>query len=369
MLEVADVFRLYGDAYHERFGRRMPPSHRRAFDDIRHCRTEVFGGHVYDCDRCGHRQYAYHSCKNRSCPKCQGGDTELWLQRRRGELLAVPYFHVVFTLPKELHPLVRRHQKTLYGVLMKAAAGSLMKLAADPRYVGGRLGILAVLHTSTTTLTYHPHVHLLVPAGGVSPDGRWVAARKDYLVPVKALSKVFRGMFLKMLRKALPRQLVPNSVWTKPWVVYCQPAVQGTEKVLQYLARYVHRVAFANSRLICIADGQVTFRYQNRRKQQWDTMTLPAMEFMRRFLQHVLPRRTHKVRYYGFWNPSQRSLLRRIQLVTGSGQAPSAIDDEEPTQTQSTPEGALEKPRKCPCCGEGTLVLVETIPRHTRAPP
>ncbi len=194
MLEVADVLRLYGDAYHERFGRAMPPSHRRALEDIRHCRTDVFGGHVYDCDHCGHRQYAYHSCKNRSCPKCRGNDTELRLQRRRGELLDVAYFHVVFTLPKELHPLVRRHQKKLYGVLMKAAAGSLMKLASDPRYVGGRLGIRAVLHTWTATLTYHPHVHLLVPAGGVTEDGRWEAARKDYLVPDQALSKVFRGM-------------------------------------------------------------------------------------------------------------------------------------------------------------------------------
>ena len=206
MLEVADVFRRYGDAYLQRFGQQMLPSQRRAFYDILHCRTAAMGGHVYACDRCGHRQYAYHSCKNRSCPKCQGGDTELWLGQRRGELLAVPYFHVVFTLPKELHPLVRRHQKTLYGVLMKAAAGSLMKLAADPHYVGGRLGILAVLHTWTATLTYHPHAHLLVPAGGVSQDERWVAARKDYLVPVKALSKVFRGMFLEMLHKALPQQ-------------------------------------------------------------------------------------------------------------------------------------------------------------------
>ncbi len=369
MLEVADVFRQYGDTYLGRFGQTMPPSHRRALSDIRDCRTAVFGGHVYDCDRCGHRQYAYHSCKNRSCPKCQGGDTQRWLRQRRGELLAVPYFHVVFTLPKELHPLVRRHQKTLYGVLMKAAAGSLMKLAADPRYVGGRLGILAVLHTWTTMLSYHPHVHLLVPAGGVTKDGRWVAARKDYLVPVGALGLIFRGMFLQMLQKALPQQHVPNSVWTKPWVVYCQPAVQGTERVLQYLARYVHRVAFANSRLVKIEDGQVTFRYQNRKKQQWQTTTLPAREFMRRFLQHVLPRGTHKVRYYGFWNPGHRQLLRRVQLVTGTAAIPRAMDDEETTQAEGTPDRSFETPRKCPCCGEGTLVLVETIPRQTRAPP
>jgi hypothetical protein len=205
MLEVADVFRRYGDTYLQRFGQQMLPSHRRAFYDILHCRTAAMGGHVYACDRCGHQQYAYHSCKNRHCPKCQGGDAELWLEQRRQELLAVPYFHVVFTLPEELRPIVRRHQKTMYGALMKAAARSLMKLAADPRYVGGRIGILAVLQTWTGTLTYHPHVHCLVPAGGVTQAGEWVAARKDYFVPVEALALIFRGMFLQMVRRALPR--------------------------------------------------------------------------------------------------------------------------------------------------------------------
>ena len=368
MLEVADVLRRYGDAYLGKFGKRMPPGHRRAFYDILHCRTEVFGGHVYDCDRCGHRQYTYHSCKNRNCPKCQGDDTDRWLAQRRGELLDVPYFHVVFTLPKELHPIVRRHQKTLYGVLMKAAAGSLMKLAADPRYVGGRIGVLAVLHTWTQTLNYHPHVHLLVPAGGVTQDGAWVAARKDYLVPVKALSLIFRGMFLEMLRKALPQHRLPSSAWNKKWHVYCKPAVQGTEKVLEYLARYVHRVAFANSRLTRVADGQVTFRYRHKKERTWRTMTLPAAEFVRRFLQHVLPRGTHKVRYYGIWNPSQRCLLRRVQLVTARGPIPTATGDQDAKLTEP-PDGASDRPNKCPCCHEGTLILVKTIPRQTRAPP
>ncbi len=368
MLEVADVFRLYGDAYLQQFGQNMPPSHRRALDDIRHCRTEVLGGHVYACDRCGHRQYAYHSCKNRSCPKCQGDDTQTWIERRRQELLVVPYFHVVFTLPKELRLLVRRHQKTLYGVLMKSAAQALMKLAADPRYVGGRLGILAVLHTWSTTLSYHPHVHCLVPAGGVTEDGRWVAARKSYLVPVDALALVFRGIFLGLLRKAFPRQHVPHSVWTKSWVVYCKPAV-GSEKVLQYLARYVHRIALANSRLVRIEDGQVMFRYPVRKQRNWQTMTLPATEFIRRFLQHVLPRGTHKVRYYGFWNPSHRVLLHQIQLVTGLGQLPDATDDVVAMLADGTPGTSFETPRRCPRCGEGMLILVETIPRHTRAPP
>jgi hypothetical protein len=369
MLEVADVFRRYGEAYLERFGQQMLPSHRRAFDDILHCRTAAMGGHVYACDRCGHEQYAYHSCKNRSCPKCQGDDAELWLERRRQELLAVPYFHVVFTLPKELRPIVRRHQKTMYGVLMKAAARSLTKLAADPRYVGGRIGILAVLHTWTGTLTYHPHAHLLVPAGGVREDAQWVAARQDYLVPVEALALIFRGMFLQMARRALPRQHLPNSLWTQKWYVYCEPTVQGTERVLQYLGRYIYRVAFANSRLVRIDGGQVTFRYQDRGKRRWKTMTLPAAEFIRRYLKHVLPRGTHKVRYYGIWNPSQRSLLRRVQLVTGPFQIPSATEEDPAPLTRGTSDGPAENGRRCPCCGEGTMVLVETIRRQIRAPP
>jgi hypothetical protein len=369
MLEVADVFRRYGDAYLQRFSQQMLPSHRRAFSDILHCRTAVMGGHVYACDRCGHQRYAYHSCKNRNCPKCQGGDADLWIEQRRQEILAVPHFHVVFTLPEELRPIVRRHQKTLYDVLMKAGARSLMKLAADPRYVGGRIGILAVLQTWTGTLTYHPHVHCLVPAGGVSRDEQWLAARKDYLVPVEALALIFRGIFLQMARRALPRQHLPNSLWTKKWYVYCEPTVQGTERVLQYLGRYIYRVAFANSRLIRIDGGQVTFRYQDRKKRQWKTKTLPATEFIGRFLQHVLPRGTHKVRYYGIWNPSQRSLLRRVQLVTSPLQIPSATQDDPAPPTEGTPDPPVENRTKCPCCGEGTMILMETIRRRIRAPP
>ena len=329
MLEVADVLRRAGDAYLRKYADAMPPSHRRALYVIRHCRTKIFGGHVYRCDHCGHQQYAYHSCKNRNCPKCQGDETDRWLARRREELLDVPYFHLVFTLPEELRPIVRRHQKILYGVLMKAAAGALMKLAADPRYVGGRIGALAVLHTWTGTMSYHPHVHLLVPGGGATQDGTWASARKDYLVPVIALGQIFRGMFLEMLGKALPDEPVPSAVWGNRWVVYCKPTIQGSEKVLQYLARYVHRVAFANSRLVRITDDGVTFRYQQRRQRRWKTMTLPAEEFIRRFLQHVLPRGTHKVRYYGIWHPSQRNILRRVQLATMRAPIPEVADGDD----------------------------------------
>lgn len=204
----------------------------------------------------------------------------------------------------------------------------------------------------------------------MTQEGTWVAARKDYLVPVKALAVIFRGMFLDMLRKALPQERVPNAVWKKPWVVYCKPAVGGSERVLRYLARYVHRVAFANSRLVGIEDGRVTFRYQARGKgrRPWKTMSLPATEFLRRFLQHVLPRRTHKVRYYGIWHPSQRPLLRRIQLATAPAEIPSATEDDGTAPTES-PAAAASENRKCPCCSEGTLVLLETLSRRTRAPP
>jgi hypothetical protein len=291
------------------------------------------------------------------------------VDQRRNELLPVPYFHVVFTLPAELRPIAHRHQKIVYGLLMKAAAESLMKLAADPRYVGGRIGILAVLHTWTGTLAHHPHVHLLVPAGGVNKQGEWVAAREDYLVPVTALSLIFRGMFLQMLRKALPQQHLPSAVRKKKWHVYCEPTVQGTEKVLRYLGRYLHRTAFANSRLIRIEDGQVTFRYKVRRLRQWKTKTLPALEFMHRFLQHVLPRGTHKVRYYGIWHPAHRSLLRRVQLATGLPEIPSALEEEETPKGDGDAEESSCKQRSCPCCSEGVLVLTETLPRQPRPPP
>jgi len=262
MPEVADIFGRYGPEYLQRFGSDLLPSHRRALEDIQNCRTPALGGQVYTCDQCGHLEYSYHSCRNRSCPKCHAHDTEQWLAVRRKDLLAIPYFHVVFTLPEELRTLVRSHQKVLYGLLMKSAAESLIKLAGDPHYVGGLIGILAVLHTWTRTLVYHPHVHCLVPGGGVSQQNEWRPARKDYLVPVKALSKIFRGIFRDGLAQMLPQANVPSNVWRKKWVVYCKPTVQGADQVLAYLGRYVHRIAIPNSRIVSIEDGNVTFRYQ-----------------------------------------------------------------------------------------------------------
>lgn len=367
MLEVADVLRRYGGEYRVVVDGRMPSSHRRAFEDILRCRTPAMGGHVFSCTHCGHEQYAYHSCRNRSCPKCHGNDTADWLDRRRTELLPVPYFHVVFTLPRQLRTAAYRFQDRLYAILMKAAAESLIKVAADPHYVGGLIGVLAVLHTWTRTLTYHPHVHCLVPAGGVSPDRQWLPARKNYLVPVKALSKLFRGIFCDLVKKRIPELHIPASVWTVEWVVYCKPSVQGADTVLNYLGRYVHRIGITNSRIVSIEDGKVTFRYQECGQTQWKTLTLAASEFIRRFLQHVLPTGVHKVRYYGLWAPSNRRLLRQVQMLL-------AMDEPGPTSREPDtpplkPSSSSLEGTPCSHCAKGKLVYIGRLARGARSPP
>ena len=367
MPQVADIFRLHGARYLERFGESILPSHRRALRDLCTCRTAALGGQLYVCDHCGREHYVYHSCRNRACPTCHGKDTEAWLTARRQELLPAPYFHLVFTLPDTLRELVRRHQKAVYPILMKAAARALMKLAADPHYVGGRVGVLAVLHTWSRTLAYHPHVHCLVPGGGLTADGQWRPAREGYLVPVRALSPIFRGMFLDLLAKALPKVAIPDTVRRHPWVVYCKPAVQGAENVLTYLGRYVHRIAITNRRIVRVEAGQVTFRYQNAKDRQWRTMTLTAEEFIRRFLQHVLPKGVHKVRYYGLWAPSNRGRLQRLGQTLSLRQAephPPAGGDVHIHSSCQEDRAA----RRCPACHQGTLQFLRPVPRKPPAP-
>lgn len=370
MPELADIVHRYGGAYRARFGEAILPSHRRALSDIAACRTEALGGQVFRCDTCGREEYAYHSCRNRHCPKCHTRDIKTWLVKRRAELLAVPYFHVVFTVPAQLHDLMRRQQRLLYGLLMKAAASALIKLTADPHYVGGLIGVLAVLHTWTRTLTYHPHVHCLVPAGGLSPDGNWLPARLSYLVPVRALSKIFRGIFRDLVRKHLPHAPIPRTVWRKPWCVYCKPSVAGVDNVLTYLARYVHRIAITNRRILSIDGGHVTFRYQDARDQRWATLTLPSQEFLRCFLQHVLPDGFHKVRYYGLWAPANRHRLRHCQSLLGPVTPPAENPVSEPPI--DWPLGDAAEPRRgrtCRHCRKGILVCVGSIPRQQRGPP
>jgi hypothetical protein len=367
VVEVADVFRRYGTAYLQKFGKRMLSSHRRAFKDMLQCRTPAMGGHVFECNHCGRLQYSYHSCRNRSCPKCHKSDIQAWLQGRQKELLPVPYYHVIFTLPHELRGFTRLHQQDLYGLLIKTAADSIIKLAADPRYVGGRVGVMAVLHTWGSNLSYHPHVHCLVTGGGLSPDGQtWMPARDNYLVPVKALSRLFRGIFFDRIRRQFEDIHLPESIWRKEWVVHCKPAVQGTHTVLNYLARYIHRVAITNSRIISIDNGKVTFRYRGAGTTGTKTMTVRAEEFIRRFLQHVLPAGVHKVRYYGLWSSSKRKHLRKMQqILTQPGNDQQGSLEEDMDVEVPPPLEA----RQCPYCQRGTLIWLGRLPRQGRAPP
>ena len=329
----------------------MLPSHRRGFEDILRCRTPAMWGHVFECNHCGRLQYAYHSCRNRSCPKCHKSDTQAWLQGRQKELLPVPYYHVIFTLPHELRGFTRLHQQDVYGLLIKSAADSIIKLAADPRYVGSRVGVMAVLHTWGSNLSYHPHVHCLVTGGGLSPDGQtWMPARDNYLVPVNALSRLFRGIFLDRIRRQFEDIHLPESIWQKDWIVHCKPAVQGTRTVLNYLARYIHRVAITNSRIISADNGKVTFRYKDSSGAQIKTMTVSTEEFIRRFLQHVLPAGVHKVRYYGLWSSSNRKHLRKMQQILTQPGNNQQVRLEEDMDVEVPPPSEA---RPCPHCQKG----------------
>ena len=361
MIELADIIAKYGGEYLNKFGIPMLPSHKRAISDILACRTESMGGHLNECDACGHQHYSYHSCKNRSCPKCHTSDTKRWVEKREAELLPVRYFHVVFTLPQELRDNMRSNQSKLYSILMQAASEMLMKLALDPKHVGGKLSILSVLHTWTRAMEFHPHVHMLVPAGGLDMDGYWRTTRKKWLVPVKALSRLFRARFMKLAQKALPEESFPQEVWKKEWVVYCKPPLTNSKKVLRYLGRYVHRIAIVNSRIESMDNGNVTFRYQESATGKQKKMTLTAMEFLRRYLQHVLPQGFHKVRYYGLLSPANRITLKRVQLLLVQRRKTMPDDIKE------TPEKSTNK-HLCPCCSEGIMVVIASLPRKSRCP-
>ena len=361
MLEVADIFRLHGAVYRARFGDRLPPSQGRVMRDIEACRTAYCGGHLQQCDRCGHRVYTYHSCRNRHCPKCHRHQTDRWLEKQRARLLPCFYFLLTFTLPSELRALARTHPKKLYGLLMSCAAAALQKLALDPRYLGARIGCLAVLHTWTRAMLYHPHVHLLVTAGGLSPDAtRWIPTKyPNYLVPEAALSLIFRAKLCAALKKANLLDQVPRQVWKKDWVVDCKPAGSG-RKVLDYLSRYLFRIAIANSRLEQIDHGLVTFRYRDGRTQQLRRVILPAVEFIGRFLQHVLPPGCVKVRHYGIWSNSSRRQLE---------QARALLDVPLPPLPQPSLPAPPPLPACCPRCRIGRLIVIEVLLPQRKFPP
>ena len=367
MLEVADIFRRHGAAYRAQY--QLLPSQARAMEDIEACRTVYFGGHLKQCDHCGGQVYAYHSCRNRHCPKCHGDQTERWLQQQQTCLLPCPYFLLTFTLPAELRPLAFAHQKKVYGLMMRSAAAALQKLALDPQYLGGRLGALAVLHTWTRAMLYHPHVHLLVTGGGLSTDGKEWLATKDsaFLMPEGALAKIFLGKLCAALKKAGLLTQVPRQVWKKKWVANCKAAGQGRQ-VLNYLARYIFRVAISNSRLERFENGQVTFRYRDNRSQQLHRLTLPAHKFIHRFLLHVLPRGCAKVRYYGIWSPACRKQLAQARTLLGAATTTTAVDSATnlPLIEPAAPVPTLAR---CPHCHVGQLFEVRVLPPQRKVPP
>ena len=363
MLELADILRLHGESF-----RKAHPclsAHAdRVLTNIEHCRTAYFGGHLAECDHCGHQHYSYHSCGNRHCPKCNGDQTDEWLEKQRSRLIGCPYFFLTFTLPSELRSLAYTHPKEIYSALMSAAAASLQKLAWDPQWVGGKLAMLAVLHTWTRAMLFHPHVHLLVSGGGLSKNGEWRAAKHpNFLVPAFALSKIFRAKFKSALKRLKLLEQVPCAAWKRKWVVHCQHAGPG-QKVLDYLGRYVFRIAINNSRLQKLENGQVTFRYRDNRTQQLKYVTLPAEQFIERFSRHILPRGFVKVRTFGLWNSRSRDLLKKAQALIPSTPPPSDLVQEDGDCCSDNTSND-----RCPKCKDGRLIFIREIRPQRKWPP
>jgi len=383
-LEVADIFRAAGPAYRTTHAGHLSLADLKVISAIEHCRTAALGGHVEACEDCGHWRIAYNSCRNRHCPKCQGAAARAWLAEREADLLPVGYFHVVFTLPAEIADIAWQNKAVVYDLLFRAASETMLTIAADPRHLGARIGITAVLHTWGSAMTHHPHVHMIVPGGGIARDGsRWINARPAFLLPVLVLGKLFRRLFLTRLmelhdagklvffgaqadladRRCFLRRLAP--LRKNRWVVYSKAPFAVPEAVLAYLSLYTHRVAISNRRLIAFDEAGVTFRYKDYRRDGADrqrVMTLGVDEFIRRFLLHVLPCGFHRIRHYGLFASATRkaNIARVRELLAVATPPPESVEAEEPP-AQLLP---------CPCCG-GRMRIIETFERwmQPRAPP
>ena len=363
-IELADIFRSCGPAYRQKFAGRIPFNHLQAMRAIEICRTEALGGQVYTCPDCQHEQYSYHSCRNRHCPKCQNENGQVWLEKQQDMLLSTPYFMLTFTIPSGLRELARGHQRIVYDLLFRLSAEAAQQLARDPRFIGGQIGLVGILHTWGRNLSYHPHIHYLVPAGGLVADGHtWLPARQDFLLPVKALSRIFRAKMCQALQKVGSDWQIPASVWQQEWVVHSKPVGSGRQ-ALKYLAPYIFRVAIGNRRIQKFENKQVTFRYKASDTGQERLCTLAAEEFIHRFLQHVLPKGFVKVRYFGFFSSGSRKRLLAIKKQLG-------LVKEEPTKTEQTLETtpSSKSVYRCPVCGctmsPGNLIHPTTGP----APP
>jgi hypothetical protein len=378
-LEVADIFRGHGPAWREANAGHVSLGQLKVMSAIESCRTAALGGHVARCEKCSHTLIAYNSCRNRHCPKCQGAAAQEWLAEREAELLPVPYYHVVFTLPAAIADIAYQNKAVIYNLLFKASAETLITIAADPKHLGARIGVLSVLHTWGSALTHHPHVHMIVPGGGISLDGnKWVSCRPGFFLPVRVLSRLFRRLLLEKLvaaHAAGELQFFGNhaplteaqafAAYVAPlrnseWVVYSKRPFGGPEDVLRYLARYTHRVAISNSRLIALDDNGVTFKWKDYRiegHERYKVMTLATNEFIRRFLIHVLPAGFHRIRYYGLLaSPARAGNIARARELLAVPKPRSDATNASSTDASETPK------HPCPCCG-GRMIIIETFER------
>jgi hypothetical protein len=377
-LELADVFKALDSDSSKTDTQSLNSQQRRALRDIIQCRSAALGGHVEQCTQCSHQQIAYNSCRNRHCPKCQAAARKEWTQKREAELLPVEYFHVVFTLPEELSPLAVQNKRVIYGLLFQATSETLLKIAGDPKHLGAAIGFLAVLHTWGQTLQFHPHLHCVVPGGGLSPDhSRWIVCRKGFFLPVKVLSRLFRGKFVAYLKAANEQGRLVfygqsknlaegdhfasllNKVSKLEWVVYAKRPFGGPVQVLKYLARYTHRVAISNQRLVALSEGEVTFRWKDYADgNAVKEMTLDVREFTRRFLLHILPRGFVRIRHYGLLaNCCRRESLERCRkLLACSADKPVSPESANEVEGQHK---ADREPQLCPVCQVGRMLILK----------
>ncbi len=390
-LEVADVFRRYGDAYRLQHGASLSSAQRRVMTAIEVCRTAALGGHLERCDCCNHERPCYDSCGDRHCPKCQSLARAEWVEKRKSEVLQTHYFHVVFTIPEQITSIAYQNKDLVYGILFRATAATLTTIAADPKHLGAEIGFFAILHSWGQNLLFHPHLHCVVPGGGISPDGaRWISCRPNFFLPVKVLSQLFRRLFLQYLQESFDAgklqfftslQALKNPqafnrhldlVRDVEWVVYAKPPFAGPQQVVDYVGRYTHRVAISNHRIVDIADGQVKFNWRDYRdNNQQKTMPLSADEFIRRFLLHVLPSRFHRIRYYGFLgNRYRKEKLESCRQLLGM--TPPTESSAEP----ATPEDYRDRYerltgrslRECPVCHRGCMIPIKVLPDVRSSP-
>ncbi len=379
-LEVADIFRRHGPAYRE--AHRLSPNQWRAMRAIEECRTAALGGHTDQCDHCGHLEISYNSCRNRHCPKCQTLQKEKWIEAHRKDLLPIEYFHVVFTLPSALNPLVSMNPQLLYDLLFRSASETLLQLAQNPKHLGAKVGMIGILHTWGQNLLDHPHTHWIVTGGGLSSDGRhWKSCRKGFFIPVRVMSSLFRGKFLDLLKDCFqkgdlvfpthlrhlqdPRnfQTFRRHLYRKKWVVYCKPPFDGAQGALQYLGRYTHRIAISNNRIRTLQDGKVSFLWRdyadhNRQK----TMTLKTDEFIRRFLLHVLPARYVRIRHFGLLaNRNRKDLIALCRKILGDGKTVTKEKDRQETWQEQLLRICGIDVLTCPVCQKGRMFRIKLL--------